>query len=137
MSTTDITNSNATKKVLSQNLKTNLDEVCCGNILPKTESPPFYQTKYASNTTNIEYGGITQQITSSAMRKNYYERIQHIMNDTSNEVGLSAGGGHYIVPNYKFHENITINCEKSGLQTFKNAYYKDNKGSCKIHWEDY
>ena len=121
MSTTDITNSNATKKVLSQNLKTNLDEVCCGNILPKTESPPFYQTKYASNTTNIEYGGI----------------IQHIMNDTSNEVGLSAGGGHYIVPNYKFHENITINCEKSGLQTFKNAYYKDNKGSCKIHWEDY
>ena len=74
--------------------------LCCKNVIPANYTTPFYTPKYASNITNEQYGNI-QTITSSTMRKNYAERIKYIMNDNSNEVGLSSGGGEYVIPNYK------------------------------------
>ncbi len=112
--------------------------LCCKNVIPANYTTPFYTTKYASNITNEQYGNI-QTITSSTMRKNYAERIKYIMNDNSNEVGLSAGGGEYVIPNYKhrydqFHKH---NCFDFGYQKLRNAYGNGNNGQCKIHYEDY
>ena len=119
-------------------MKKSLEKICKCNQMANTCSTPFYQTKYASNSINDEYGNI-KPVTYSAMRQNYRERIEHIMNDVSNEVGLSAGGGEYIVPNYKSHfqQFYRPNCDMQGRQKFKNAYGRGNEGQCKIHYEEY
>ena len=115
-----------------------LSGLCCKNVIPTIFITPFPTTKYTSNKINEEYGNI-REITSSTMRQNYAERIKYIMNDNSNETGISAGGGEYIVPNYKHHyeQFHRKNCSSFGHQKLKNAYGYNNNGQCKIHYEDY
>lgn len=112
--------------------------ICCKNVVPANFTTPYSTTKYASNNYNEQYGNI-QTVTNSTMRRNYAERIKYIMNDNSNEVGLSSGGGEYVVPNYKHHyeQFYKTDCNAFGYQKLENAYCKGNNGQCKIHWEDY
>ena len=116
----------------------NTKNICCNNKVPTNFNSPFYETKMASNIVNDEYGNI-KDISYSSMRQNYTERMKHIMEDTTNDFGLSTGGGEYVVPIYKhrFEEFHRPNCFDFGYQTLKNAYWKENEGRCKIHYEDY
>ncbi len=112
--------------------------LCCKNVVPENYLSPFPAIKYASNTRNGQYGNI-RDITVSTMRRNYFERIKYIMNDNTNEVGISAGGGNYVIPSYKHHDDqfYRNNCSDFGYQQLKNAYGNGNEGQCKIHYEDY
>jgi len=110
---------------------------CCKNKPPSNFVTPFYETKYASNNINQEYGN--NKVTYSSMRQNYKERIMSIMNDTTNETGISAGGGEYVVPivlptDLRFYKS---DCSNYGYQKLNKAYGPNNNGSCKIHYEDY
>ena len=115
-----------------------IGDLCGCNKVKKDFTSPFPTIKTAFSNKNDEYGNI-QTITSNTMRQNYRQRIEYIMNDNTNEVGVSSGGGEYIVPNYKHHfkQFYKPDCENFGLQKFKNAYGKGNDGQCKIHYEDY
>lgn len=123
--------------IYSKNSGMITDFECCKNKIPETYNTPFYETKFASNNNNDQYGN--SEISYSTMRKNYKERIMHIMNDKTNESGISTGGGEYVVPKYSPVDTTLYrtNYDLYGYQKFNIAYGSTNNGSCKIHYADY
>jgi hypothetical protein len=104
---------------------------------PRIVGAPMPQKKPAANYFDSSYGGM-QQIDSSAMRQNYIARMSNVFNDTSNQKGLSAGGGQYNICLYDVVDKTRKDpyaC--GGPKRYKDAYGDSGGKGCVVNFDEY
>jgi hypothetical protein len=117
-------------------MNTNIEIPDVNNPAPTRILTPMPNIKPAANYIESTYGGM-QEIDASAMRQNYIARLTNVLNDKSNEKGLSSGGGNYVQCLYD-----TVNTTAKdpyacgGYKKYKDSYGDSAKG-CVVSYDEY